>query len=819
MEKTIKLRSQFLSSLNEALQKLNLNDKVTKFTPVIVEADGKFTSIVKTDDTFDPSSLNNNVDSEEENDTPETKETKQQLLNKATDSLKQTLKNSKELEDILKKIKDLAKEDGYSEWIVNKQGNTASLKSKNAYIFKQNDNLCLSHNGKVELFKSVAELRKWLEENNYPLPKSDVVIHESTLTEDDKNINPALTAFLNRFKTKPEDILKKNSLPNKEGYLIKHEGKYLKNDFEKTLTELENYNNRYYHCIQELELSKTKEKEKEIKDIKDIITLNINNLFVDDINNAAKFSKAYDTNALKAYIQTVTDAQIQGDSLRVLKDDILPVTHDVKIRTHRDITKTDIGLSKRIAPEMFKGRPTKDPAVIRPINFELDPEDSIDECFGGVGVANLGTAVQYLGNKKTKTKKKDKKEPLTERFYRSLIPNRTPSGNKGNDVKAFIRWFAKQSVNNLLDGKYTEKDGTIHPLPDDWSQYIKHPDIKNFIDKYEQSMIATNAQHGDWPAAVQSFLDNQIKSLVSVLKNKDLKNNGMISKSDEEFKLEAENIIKNQNCPVSLKEIEDFLIKKVGGEFNNHLYTNENDTIQLRDIKNELSMLAKNPNKGKYASFWKEWQQHNTKDTGDKTLAVGYRKFKDWINGTREAEEVEKDPRLEQLRQIFPNKTEEQLLAMLRESKMENVKLNVFESAKNYPWLNKLVGQRLVEDDSPADFAKGSPIASDVGGDTGNPEVSINSDSSQGDGDIPTVDFAGEAEGMPGSGFGDVDISVGGGDYGPEGDEEQMPIPNMPEYQIIDVLTNDDDPTDIKVKVQNVETKEVEIKNLDEIDV
>ena len=186
MEKTIKLRSQFLSSLNEALQKLNLNDKVTKFTPVIVEADGKFTSIVKADDTFDPSSLGNGIDSEEEQDTPETKETKQQLLNKATDTLKQTLENSKELEEILKKIRNLAKEDGYNDWVVNKQGNTASLKSKNAYIFKQNNNLCLSHNGKVELFHSVDELRKWLEENNYPLPKADVVIHESVLTEDSK---------------------------------------------------------------------------------------------------------------------------------------------------------------------------------------------------------------------------------------------------------------------------------------------------------------------------------------------------------------------------------------------------------------------------------------------------------------------------------------------------------------------------------------------------------------------------------------------------------------------------------------------------------
>ena len=93
------------------------------------------------------------------------------------------------------------------------------------------------------------------------------------------------------------------------------------------------------------------------------------------------------------------------------------------------------------------------------------------------------------------------------------------------------------------------------------------------------------------------------------------------------------------------------------------------------------------------------------------------------------------------------------------------------------------------------------------------------------------IDLAGEAEdagfdpSMGGDnnsagGFGDVDISVGGG-YEPEGegDEQAMPMPSAPEQKIIDVLSNEDNPTDIKVKIQDQDTKKTEIKDLDEIDV
>lgn len=448
MEKTVKIRSMFLPVLNEALQKLTLNDKVKEVTPVIIEADGKFTSVIKTDNDLDLSSLSNEIDTEEE-ETVEKSDTKEQLLNKATDALKQTLTYSKNLEDVLKKLKKLSTEDdSYNEWVVNEPGNTASLKSKNAYIFKQNNNLCLSHNGKVEIFKTVSELRKWLKDNKYPLPKEDTIIKESkeTLTE---------TNWLDLVKSINDDKKKVNTDTNSndsyEGYLTQH-----------------------------------------------------------------------------------------------------------KINSHRSINPEDIGLSKRVDPALFKGPAPKTPSKLAVI--DLPDDEDIEECFGGVGVANLGSAVQYVGNKK----------------------------------------------------------------------------------------------------------------------------------------------------------------------------------------------------------------------------------------------------------------------------KNENVQLNVFESAKKYPWLNKLVGKRLVEDDTPADFAKGSPLDSNTTNNTISSDMSNdnltnidnNTADDSSDSDLDNFDFD-TSSGQDSNGFGDIDISVGGG-YSPEDDteNEENPLPvNTPDYKIIDVLLNDEDDTDIKVKTQNTDTNEIEIKDLSDIDV
>ncbi len=146
----------------------------------------------------------------------------------------------------------------------------------------------------------------------------------------------------------------------------------------------------------------------------------------------------------------------------------------------------------------------------------------------------------------------------------------------------------------------------------------------------------------------------------------------------------------------------------------------------------------------------------------------------------------------------------------------ESKKESIYESAMKHPWLNKVLNLKLTEADSPADFATGSPISSDMDAASATPDTS-SADSTPdlgGIGDIPMDNSTPDATS---NGFGDVDISVNGYDPEEEGNDAEMMAQNAPEYKIIDVLANTDDPTDIKVKLKNTESGEIEIKDLSEI--
>ena len=157
-------------------------------------------------------------------------------------------------------------------------------------------------------------------------------------------------------------------------------------------------------------------------------------------------------------------------------------------------------------------------------------------------------------------------------------------------------------------------------------------------------------------------------------------------------------------------------------------------------------------------------------------------------------------------------------LELIQKYNLGNVKTEsiIFESAKNYPWLNKILGQRLTEDDSPADFATGSPISSDMDNSGTATPTSSTADTTSNSPDVDiSSDLGGDISNENPS-FGDINISTG---YSPDDNIEEAPVPiNAPEYKIIDVLINDDN-NDIKVKLQDIDTKETKIKDLEDIDV
>lgn len=179
MSNTFKVKSKFLNSLNETLQQMIVKNEITVLKSPIMEADGNFTSIVQS---------SKDLESQEQTDVSVEKENiakKEELTKAAIEKIKDTLSISDELQSILNKIKKLNDETGINEWKINEEDNTATLAGKNARIFKQNENLCLSYNNKIHIFKSVSELHDWLKENNLPLPKN-ISLHES-LMEDDEN--------------------------------------------------------------------------------------------------------------------------------------------------------------------------------------------------------------------------------------------------------------------------------------------------------------------------------------------------------------------------------------------------------------------------------------------------------------------------------------------------------------------------------------------------------------------------------------------------------------------------------------------------------
>ena len=645
MEKKIKIKSISLNPLNEALQKLKLNDTIKDFTPVIVEADGKFTSILNTKDEFNPNDISSVFETEEvENE--EQKETKEQLLNKAKDALKQTLTNSKELNSILQKIQDLSKETGFNTWELNKEKNTASLKSKNATIFKQNNNLCLSHNGKIELFRSVPELHKWLKEKGYPLPGNDIVIHESVEVKEEEDRN-----------------------------------------------------------------------------------------WLDLLN---------DYNAKK-------------------KAEYTPVASD---KNSPDLLNQSLG--KPIPKEILQADKNKK-AVTNPNRKFLRKDTNVDECCGGacVGTAALGPAVAYTATKK---KNEEKEDVNLQESFKSLIPgdNKLYS-SKREVVNKFLTWY-KRNKPSIESGE------------------IKLPsDIEEQFDSIIEPTFLNNAS--DSVSRVWSkLIINRLTPVAQKL--------SAAKKIPEEKVLAV--LMDNPN-----QQICDLL----SAELNSYIPNDEEYNFGKVELVpgNSLADYTKdNPNYQQRKNWQKAYYQAKNSGKIDKTEVM--------IKTFNDLKKFIKKPKID-ASQYTPEELE-----LIQKYNLGNIKTEsiIFESAKNYPWLNKILGQRLTEDDSPADFATGSPISSDM--DTSGTATSTSSTADT-TSNSPDVDISSDLGGDTSNenpSFGDINISTG---YSPDDHIEEAPVPiNAPEYKIIDVLINDDN-NDIKVKLQDIDTKETKIKDLEDIDV
>lgn len=778
MEKKIKIKSTSLNPLNEALQKLKLNDTIKDFTPVIVEADGKFTSILNTKDEFNPNDISSVFETEEvENE--EQKETKEQLLNKAKDALKQTLTNSKELNNILQKIQDLSKETGFNTWELNKEKNTASLKSKNAMIFKQNNNLCLSHNGKIELFRSVPELHKWLKEKGYPLPGNDIVIHESVEVkeEEDRNWLDLLNAYNDEHKDKAavdQDDLKKNLLSSDtvedyENRLNDYVAKYITpvrklSDLDAEKKRLERQNDDYNKLISGIAakaipgLVSDNELDELFKQKDNLeVFVNDNDTRINDIDSQIKDITANLKEPSKGEIYHFHNIQ-----------DLLSNHNTAYNKLNSRLDPIDQSLSKRIDPKILQADKNKK-AVTNPNRKFLRKDTNVDECCGGacVGTAALGPAVAYTATKK---KNEEKEDVNLQESFKSLIPgdNKLYS-SKREVVNKFLTWY-KRNKPSIESGE------------------IKLPsDIEEQFDSIIEPTFLNNAS--DSVSRVWSkLIINRLTPVAQKL--------SAAKKIPEEKVLAA--LMDNPN-----QQICDLL----SAELNSYIPNDEEYNFGKVELVPGNSLADYTKDSPNYQQR-KNWQNayYQAKNDGkiDKTEVM--------IKTFNDLKKFIKKPKID-ASQYTPEELE-----LIQKYNLGNVKTEsiIFESAKNYPWLNKILGQRLTEDDSPADFATGSPISSDMDNSGTATSTSSTADTTSNSPDVDiSSDLGGDVSNENPS-FGDINISTG---YSPDDNIEEAPVPiNAPEYKIIDVLINDDN-NDIKVKVQDIDTKETKIKDLEDIDV
>lgn len=146
------------------------------------------------------------------------------------------------------------------------------------------------------------------------------------------------------------------------------------------------------------------------------------------------------------------------------------------------------------------------------------------------------------------------------------------------------------------------------------------------------------------------------------------------------------------------------------------------------------------------------------------------------------------------------------------------------QTTKFLSLVRELIGKNLVtEDDSPSDFSMGGDTGStDAGSTSSTSSTSTSSTSSttstsstsSTDSDMSTADLGlgGNSGGAGLTPTYDVDVDVDS-----ENPEAQPQQPEAPKYRVLDVMFDEDDDLNTKVKIQNIDTGKTEIKRLDEI--
>lgn len=812
-----------------------------KFKQLFEEAENQFSSAINTkipgkDEQSDllvsPAVEHNTTEHEQEE--------KAALTAKAMEKVKQSLEVSDELQSILNEIDKINKDTNANKWTLNDKDNTAYLPSKNAQIFKQNNYLCLSYNDKVELFTSVGELHDFLRKHNIPLPEN-IKLHEAAIKPGPGAFKQLWSQFLS--DNYADNTLTKADLDARNEKAFKPISKMSREQYVQAMK-----NQDELGVIRDKETGKLKAynvatgKMQDISPNKETPKKECGATVGGSIGSAVQYTgRKLDEEDL----QEVTPAD-RGWKPGIVSDKHMNLLRggnpDPNNPEERDWTTTLVPGSRAdiLAPLWFKWVSDSSNGVV---NFHPEKDSGFED-----------NAANFLRTKHNSTTRSQRETSEWKDFWKNYMDKdpwedaykTTPNPNYGkvtmtkDELLKMADDFAAKGYGDLLHGLDRNDPDLVdkfHPISTDRpAGYL---------------MPGEDPSKGNLPPRLYTAtIDPKVRA--NWYSNKPRK--GRISPEDQLLAYLA----KQNNT--SQQEYLDKILSTSADHFEGKRKSKEflNDPKHIPTKPLNLDKVKANPNVQSFADVFgdkatqkiepnyatqkaqpKQASSDQNAFINDQALKGMYDMWKKQLaNPNTLADNVIKN--IQNARSIFsenPKGWNAMIDALINDA---NTDRNIDLSDENLDILtnnSKLkeelsLGQaflnlrkqgkdevQLKEDDSPADFATGeSPIASDMANAA---DTATSTDTATNtDGDY-SADMGGDAAvggTNPAAGFGDVNVNVG--DYSPDDPvQAPAPMPETPEYKIIDVLVDDNDPTKVKVKVKNKETGAVETKDLSEIDV
>lgn len=186
----LRLTSDNINVLCESIQKISLFEDDVK-TSEIKKDNDKFSVDIDTKDKEGIAPyIDDSIDIDEvEKASPE--EEKAQIEADFKNSIKDLLDVADSINAILQRSADYQnnyKEELSDDWVMSTNNNDICIPKRNTHLFRQNKNICLSHDNEIEIFNNVTELKAYLKKNEYP-ELTDEMMHELRESSNEEILN------------------------------------------------------------------------------------------------------------------------------------------------------------------------------------------------------------------------------------------------------------------------------------------------------------------------------------------------------------------------------------------------------------------------------------------------------------------------------------------------------------------------------------------------------------------------------------------------------------------------------------------------------